>query len=220
MAEDKPAGDDNILDVELEPEEAVAPGSILEVDLDAEEEPGQAPQGAKAGQAGETPAPSPAPAKEGELPPVGPELPTLEPVLPAVDAETIREANAEQLEAVCAYCRQPYEVSALPEGKGDYEVIGAKPLPPGTPVGVPPGKGRELSGVFHLSKYGGCPHCGASGLLLCQECGTISCGAMDKKTSQFLPCPVCGNKGQVVQSKTGWKVAVSGKGKGKKGKGV
>ncbi len=204
MAEDKHEGEENVLDVELEPEAEPEPAQVLNVELD--DEP---------------------PAPEQPAPPAADDgaLPSVEASLPVLDAETIAEANGEQLEAVCAYSRQPFEVTATPEGQGDYEILGARPLPPGTPVGVPPGRGKQLSGVFHLAKYGGCPHCGSSGLLLCQECGSISCGATDKKSGAFLPCPVCGNKGQVVQSKGGWTVAVSGKGKGKgkgegKGKGA
>ena len=213
MAEDKHEGEENVLDVELdpEPEPAPAPAAPQVLDVVLDDEPPAAEQ---------PPAPE---ADDGGLPSVEAPAPVLDGSLPAVDAQTIAEANADQLEAVCAYSRQPFEVTAMPEGKGDYEILGAKPLPPGTTVGVPPGRGKELSGVFHLAKYGGCPHCGSSGLLLCQECGSISCGATDKKSGAFLPCPVCGNKGQVVQSKGGWTVAVAGKGKGKgegKGKGA
>jgi hypothetical protein len=185
-----PEGDEEVLDLELEPEQ------VLDVVLD--EEPEQ--QGEDSPQADPHP-----PAAEGtrELPPV--------------EEAMVSEAQAEELEAVCAYTRQPFAVSALPGEKGDYEVVGAKPLPPGTPVGVPPGQGRTLSGVFHLARYQGCPHCGAGGLVLCEACRAISCGATNAKTGQILPCPVCGNAGPVGPSK-GWTVSVAGKGKKGKGK--
>jgi hypothetical protein len=198
MAEDKHEGDEHVLDVELEPEQ------VLDVEL--EEDAAAGP-------------PAVAPAQGSEA------LPPVEGSLPAVDQDMIVEAEGEQLEAVCAYNRQPFMLTALPKGHGDYEVVGATQLPPGTPVGVPPGRGRQLSGVFHLSRYAGCPHCGSSGLILCEDCGSISCGATDKKSGAFLPCPMCGSKGQVTQSKSGWTVQVAGKGKGKgegklKGKGA
>jgi hypothetical protein len=227
MAEDRHEGEENVLDVELDPEPETAPApahdQVLDVVLDDLDDEAPAAGEPAASAAGEPATPPAAEADDGGLPSVDAAPPTLDGSLPAVDAQTIAEANADQLEAVCAYSRQPFEVTAAPEGKGDYEILGAKPLPPGTPVGVPPGRGKELSGIFHLAKYGGCPHCGSSGLLLCQECGSISCGATDKKSGAFLPCPVCGNKGQVVQSKGGWTVSVAGKGKGKgegKGKGA
>jgi hypothetical protein len=132
--------------------------------------------------------------------------------LPPVEKEMIELAGAERLEAMCAYTKQPF-LLLVKGGEGDgYEIIGTEPLPPGTLLGQPPGTGRVLHGKFYLSRYEGCPYCGAGGLILCQVCGVVSCGATDKKTGQFLPCPACGHAGSVGQSKEGWSVSAISKG--------
>lgn len=187
-----------VIEIELEPESGE---DIIEVVLEpdtAEEAPTEAsPEGSAVTGAG---------GGKRYLPADGLEAPPAE--------AATGDAAAEELEAACAYTRQPFVVMAIERGEGAYEVIGAQPLPPGTPVGQPAGKGRTVKGVFYLSRYSGCPHCGAGGLILCQTCGVISCGATDKKTGEFLPCPVCGSGGPVQKSKTGWSVQVLGKGKG------
>ena len=182
---------DGVLDVDVGPEE------VLEVELEGEEGREETAGG------GEGTLGSCANAS-GSLPPV--------------EQYMVTEALAEELPAVCAYTKQPFVVSAVPAAAGAYDVVGAKPLPPGVPARPPAGKGRALSGVFRLERYHGCPHCGAAGLILCQDCGTISCGAVDAKTGQWLPCPGCGSTAPVSQSKQGWTVHVAGKGKGKSGK--
>lgn len=194
--EDTSTGDqqepsEEVLEVELEPED------VLEVDLGeegAEKEPFGGAEGTAGAGSGAV----------GELPPV--------------EQYMVAEASAEDLPAVCAYTRQPFVVSAVPAEEGAWDVVGAKALPHGSPLGPAGGKGRAVSGVFRLQRYPGCPHCGAGGLILCHDCGTISCGATDAKTGQWLPCPGCGSTAPVSQSKHGWTVHVAGKGKGKPGK--
>lgn len=224
MSEDSQTGspadeqepEEGLLEVELGPEEAEP---ILEVVLDDVAEPERAtgPGEAagppvEAGQEGQGTGGSVGSA-EG-LPPVEEAE-----ELPAVDAEMVEYAEAERLEAVCAYAKQPFLVIAAVRESGAYEVIDAQALPPGSQIGQPAGTGRMLKGVFYLERYRGCPHCGAGGLILCQTCGVISCGATDKKTGQFLPCPACGSGGPVEQSKAGWSVSALGKGSDGKAKG-
>ena len=139
-------------------------------------------------------------------------------VLPPVDDAALAAASAMQVSAVCAATRKPFILSVVPRPDG-YEVIAAEPAPAGTSLQGAGGGTMTLQGVFHLNQYQGCPICGAKGLVLCQECGTISCAAVDGKTGQLLPCPVCGNTGPVTESKKGWAVQALG-GKGKKGKQV
>lgn len=178
---------EEILDVEVEPED------IIEVEI-GEEEDRQVHPGVAEGATG-------GPSAPGELPPV--------------DQYMVTEATAEELPALCAAVRRPFVVLAVPAQGGAYDVIGARPLPPGTATHPSPAKERAVSGVFRLDRYPGCPHCGAGGLILCNECGTISCGAVDGKTGQWLPCPGCGSTAPVTQSKQGWTVYTVGKAKGK-----
>jgi len=214
---EEPEPEEAILDVELGPEDA---DPILDVVLDESPE-----VGGEAGPGQAVGPPPPAQVGEGKQAPCGPvaaagELPPVDEAeeLPAVDQETVEYAQAERLEAACAYAKQPFLVIAAPREGGAYEVVDAQALPPGSQIGQPAGTGRTLKGVFYLERYRGCPHCGAGGLILCQTCGVISCGATDKRTGQFLPCPACGSGGPVQQSKAGWSVSALGKGKGGRAK--
>ncbi|MCX7598886.1 MAG: hypothetical protein N2512_08485 [Armatimonadetes bacterium] len=184
--DDERDSSEEVLDVEVEPEE------ILQVEV-GDEEVQEAPLGGALGS-------SVGPSSQGELPPV--------------EQYMVTGALAEELPAVCAAVCQPFLVSAVPAQAGGYDVVGARTLPAGTPMPPSESKGRAVSGVFRLERYPGCPHCGAGGLILCKECGTISCGAVDGKTGQWLPCPGCGSTAPVTQSKQGWTVHVTGKGKG------
>lgn len=207
--EDQPP--EEVLDVELGPEDEE---EILDVVVDESTEPPACPE-AFAPPADASPGGKPGSAQPSSAQ-LGVVLPAVEEPLPPVDATVVEEAEAERLEAACAYTRQPFLVLAKECGKGAYKIIGTVPLPPGTQIGQPAGIGRQLQGAFFFDSYEGCPHCGAGGLILCRACGVISCGATDPKSGQFLPCPGCGTKGPVV-SEAAWSVSSLGQGKGKSG---
>ncbi|MBC7287364.1 MAG: hypothetical protein H5T86_04820 [Armatimonadetes bacterium] len=126
-------------------------------------------------------------------------------LLPPVPQQALVASESLQVPAVCALTLRPFVLSVV-AATGGYDVIGAHRVDGQAASALASAAGPKLHGVFTLSHYAGCPHCKAPGLLLCEDCGTISCGAIDAKTGNLLPCPLCGNAGPVTASKSGWAV--------------
>ncbi len=54
---------------------------------------------------------------------------------------------------------------------------------------------NKVSGrVGFREGYPGCPHCGNSGLVVCGDCGKVSC--IEERQAAFI-CPWCGSEGEI-----------------------
>ncbi|MCK4323439.1 MAG: hypothetical protein KAW89_02835 [Armatimonadetes bacterium] len=130
------------------------------------------------------------------------------PAISGLDAAVAEgTANWVDIPAVCSQTGDGFVVRFRQVEPGRFTYAGAEQRR-GPQEGSVAGAGRNVKAEFDLSDYPGCPCCGASGLVVCSGCGTVSCGASVRQTKQALvmTCPHCHRDGEVQAGGPGTQV--------------
>jgi hypothetical protein len=155
-----------------------------------------------------------------------PSAPVAGGMYPAIEAGVSREEALGiappgiEVTCVCSGTRRPFAVHFREAGKGRFEAD--RTIEQTGKALAPPDGGKQAmtAGHFGLAAYQGCPYCGSTGLVACDDCGVVMCGGGIKKGllgGTSIVCPACGSRGTVA----GEARSVRGGGTGgKKGKGV
>lgn len=162
-APDKKPGEDDILDVSLDDEEALpAPASVsgdaIEITLDD--------------------LPSEEPAGDSAYPEV-------------TEVQQRAAIAAVLLQCVCSASGRGFDVSFEEREPGLYyaaEVTATDK--PGAKDGKAGGGLSEIKGAFKMGPEFACPRCGSQVLSVCERCGTVLCGGGMTKTGDCV-CPGC-----------------------------
>ena len=179
-----------------------------------------------------------------ELPPVPAEAPALDlgsELFPPIEADApVTDSRQPWVEitGVCARDRRNFAVRFVENTPGVYtfsqaEALGAMPSAkpsvlgkafgakaPGGMSGGMGGSQGQAQGRFDLAAYRGCPCCGQQGLVQCDRCGAIMCGAAirEDRRGLYCQCPSCGGKGRLAPGGNVTVAGAVGGVKGKKGK--
>lgn len=124
--------------------------------------------------------------------PGGLEYPAIE---PGADLEEAlgRKLPGPQITVICSATRRQFIVHFEAAGDQAYEAVSVAQVE-GKVGAQQPGDQAQINGRFGLTKYPGCPYCGARGLAVC-ACGTPICeGSLQKSLlgGASMVCPACG----------------------------